>query len=52
MAEKCKCPSATHGHEPGKCGNMAMEGSSCCEGCEDQNAEGGDVGGDADTEVA
>jgi len=48
MTEKCKCPSATHGHEPGKCENMAMEGSTCCQGCEDQNAEDGEPGSEAE----
>ncbi len=39
MTEKCKCSAATHGHEPGKCENIAMENSTCCEACEDQLAE-------------
>jgi hypothetical protein len=39
MTEKCKCLSTSHGHAPGKCENPSMEGSTCCEGCEDQKAE-------------
>jgi hypothetical protein len=27
---------------------MAMEGSTCCEGCEDQNAEDGETGSEAE----
>lgn len=39
MNEKCRCLATTHEHAPGKCENMSMEGSTFCEGCEDQIAE-------------
>jgi hypothetical protein len=30
---KCKCPTETHGHEAGKCANLATEPYDMCKPC-------------------
>jgi hypothetical protein len=32
---KCKCPSERHGHEAGKCNNLAAEPDRMCKPCHD-----------------
>ena len=39
MGDKCNCTGDTHGHEPGQCQNMPMEGSTLCEACDEYLAE-------------
>jgi hypothetical protein len=36
---KCKCPSETHGHEAGKCKNLATELDRMCKPCHDSWAD-------------
>jgi hypothetical protein len=36
---KCKCPSETHGHEAGKCNNLASEPDRMCKPCHDKVAK-------------
>jgi hypothetical protein len=36
---KCKCPTETHGHEAGKCGNLATEPDRMCKPCHDKAAK-------------
>jgi hypothetical protein len=36
---KCKCPSETHGHEAGKCNNLATEPDHMCKPCHDKVAK-------------
>ena len=36
---KCKCPSETHGHEAGKCNNLATEPDRMCKPCHDKVAK-------------
>jgi hypothetical protein len=36
---KCKCPSETHGHEAGKCNNLATEPDRMCKPCHDSWAD-------------
>jgi hypothetical protein len=36
---KCKCPSETHGHEAGKCYNLATEPDRMCKPCHDSWAD-------------
>jgi hypothetical protein len=38
-SEVCKCPSETHGHEAGKCNNLATEPDHMCRPCHDKAAE-------------
>jgi hypothetical protein len=38
-AMKCKCPSETHGHEAGKCNNLATEPDRMCKPCHDKVAK-------------
>jgi hypothetical protein len=38
-AMKCKCPSETHGHEAGKCNNLATEPDHMCKPCHDKVAK-------------
>jgi uncharacterized OB-fold protein len=32
---KCQCPSETHGHKAGKCGQVATEPDRMCKPCHD-----------------
>jgi hypothetical protein len=36
---KCQCPSETHGHEAGKCTNLATEADRMCKPCHDSWAD-------------
>jgi hypothetical protein len=36
---KCQCPSETHGHEAGKCTNLATEPDRMCKPCHDSWAD-------------
>jgi hypothetical protein len=36
---KCKCPTETHGHEAGKCSNLATEPDRMCKPCHDMAAK-------------
>jgi len=36
---KCQCPSETHGHEAGKCNNLATEPDRMCKPCHDSWAD-------------
>jgi hypothetical protein len=36
---KCKCHSETHGHEAGKCNNLASEPDRMCKPCHDKAAK-------------
>ena len=36
---KCKCPTETHGHEAGKCNNLATEPDRMCKPCHDKAAK-------------
>jgi hypothetical protein len=36
---KCRCPSETHGHKPGKCNNLATEPDLMCKPCHDKSAK-------------
>jgi hypothetical protein len=36
---KCQCPSETHGHEAGKCNNLATEPDRMCKPCHDKAAK-------------
>ena len=36
---KCKCPAETHGHEAGKCNNLATEPDHMCKPCHDKAAK-------------
>ena len=36
---KCKCPAETHGHEAGKCNNLATEPDHMCKPCHDKVAK-------------
>ena len=38
MLVKCKCPSDTHGHKPGKCRNLAQTPEGMCEQCAERAA--------------
>jgi len=40
VAEKCRCPSRTHGHEPGKCTNLVSEPGLMCKSCYDKEKAG------------
>jgi hypothetical protein len=33
---KCRCPSGTHGHKPGKCMELAVTSDQCCQPCHDK----------------
>jgi hypothetical protein len=35
---KCRCLSGDHGHEPGKCSNLATERDQLCKPCSDREA--------------
>ena len=39
LIEKCRCPSARHGHKPGKCKNVATVPEQMCDSCRDKSAE-------------
>ena len=39
LIEKCRCPSARHGHKAGKCNNVATEAEQLCKPCRDKSAE-------------
>ena len=36
--QKCRCPSTTHGHKPGKCTNLASKPGLMCKPCYDKEA--------------
>ena len=36
---KCKCPSKSHGHHPGKCNDLATDPDGLCDPCRDKTAE-------------
>jgi uncharacterized OB-fold protein len=36
---KCQCPSKTHGHKAGKCGQVATEPDRMCKPCHDSWAD-------------
>ena len=38
-ARKCRCASDTHGHDPGKCANLATQPDSLCKACYDTTLE-------------
>jgi hypothetical protein len=38
-AMKCKCPSKSHGHQPGKCKDLATDPDGLCDPCRDKTAE-------------
>jgi hypothetical protein len=38
-ARKCRCASDTHGHDPGKCANLATQPDSLCKLCYDTTLE-------------
>ena len=38
-AGKCRCASDTHGHNPGKCTNLATQPDSLCKPCYDTTLE-------------
>jgi len=35
---KCRCPSGDHGHEPGKCKDIATEQDQLCKPCSEKEA--------------
>ena len=39
LERKCKCPSNSHGHKPGKCDGLATEPDGLCETCRGKTAE-------------
>jgi hypothetical protein len=39
LERKCKCPSNSHGHKPGKCDSLATEPDELCETCRGKTAE-------------
>jgi hypothetical protein len=36
---KCKCPTSSHGHKPGKCDGLATEPDELCDTCREKTAE-------------
>ena len=36
---KCQCPSETHGHKAGKCGQLATEPDRMCKPCHNKAAD-------------
>jgi len=36
---KCRCPSETHGHKPGKCNNLAATSGQLCKPCHDKTQQ-------------
>jgi hypothetical protein len=36
---KCRCPSESHGHRPGKCKNLATEANQMCKQCYDKTVK-------------
>ena len=37
--EKCRCPSGSHGHRPGKCQTLAVGDDHLCQRCHAKSAE-------------
>jgi len=39
VVEKCRCPSGSHGHRPGKCQELAAGEDHLCQRCHDMAGE-------------
>jgi hypothetical protein len=38
LERKCKCPTSSHGHKPGKCVGLATEPDELCDTCREKTA--------------